>query len=410
MWLQQAHHGFGGSALAAAVVAGCLLALITGIASISERKFPAAVVFGIPGALWLVLTGAGPTASHSFCVSDEASRWEELTAAENDASFDPERWREHYGDIVDDKYQRADWRDHWMSARVAEAVRADSAAQLRDLLVEMDAVSDATTYAGARVKATEAFTAYYDAAKARLYAPAASGEQREFEVDAQLRQAFATVLADLATAPNANVYVAFDNAATLDPPEGTADSLALYNADPEVAAAFPSGAPVLEAGDAFSAAYDKRRRGTFLAAMSESFGRVFEADLLSLVPLDPGAPTAGKIVIEVSSRIAREPEFFLWDKDDGTGTKRLAGLLFGVSVRWEVRVLGRGGEVLYAPEPTLTRPASEVSASTGPGDPNWAMYSIMMDSAYENYAREITGRFGLTPPPVKQVFTYVGGT
>ena len=44
-----------------------------------------------------------------------------------------------------------------------------------------------------------------------------------------------------------------------------------------------------------------------------------------------------------------------------------------------------------------------------PSDPNWAMYSIMMDSAYYNYARQITGQFGLAPPPVKQVFTYVGG-
>jgi hypothetical protein len=37
------------------------------------------------------------------------------------------------------------------------------------------------------------------------------------------------------------------------------------------------------------------------------------------------------------------------------------------------------------------------------------MYSIMMDSAYYNYARQITGQFGLEPAPVKQVFTYVGG-
>ena len=46
-----------------------------------------------------------------------------------------------------------------------------------------------------------------------------------------------------------------------------------YNSDPEVKTAFPGGAPVLDAGDAFSPAYDQRRRGTFMAAMSESFGQ-----------------------------------------------------------------------------------------------------------------------------------------
>jgi hypothetical protein len=30
----------------------------------------------------------------------------------------------------------------------------------------------------------------------------------------------------------------------------------------------------------------------------------------------------------------------------------------------------------------------------------------MMDSAYYNYSREVTGRFGLVPPPKKDYFVY----
>lgn len=407
VWLQQAHHGFGAAALASLFVAGALLALVWGIAATANKKLPLAAIGAIAGVTVAALTGFGPSTSHAFCVADEEGRWEELTAAQDDATFDPNRWREEYTELVDEKYQRPQWRDHWMSARVAQAVRRDATADLRELIKEIDDASDPSVYTGARAKAVEAFEGYYDAAKARLYAPAEGG--REFEVDAQLREAFAVVLHDLATASDANVYVAFDNAANMDPPPATEASLQLYNADPEVARTFPNGAPVLDPGQAFSPAYDRRRRGTFLAAMSESFGRVFEADLLELVPLETGDSHAGKIVIEVSSKIAREPDFFLWDKDDGGGNKRLAGLLFAVSVTWELRVVGRDGKVLYAPPPLETRPASEVSASTSPTDPNWAMYSIMMDSAYYNYARQITGRFGLVPPPVKQVFTYVGG-
>jgi hypothetical protein len=44
--------------------------------------------------------------------------------------------------------------------------------------------------------------------------------------------------------------------------------------------------------------------------------------------------------------------------------------------------------------------------SRSPTDPSWAIYSVLMDSAYYNYARAITGKFGLVPPPVKAVFRY----
>jgi hypothetical protein len=30
----------------------------------------------------------------------------------------------------------------------------------------------------------------------------------------------------------------------------------------------------------------------------------------------------------------------------------------------------------------------------------------MMDSAYFNYSREVTGRFGLVPPPKKEYFVF----
>ena len=38
--------------------------------------------------------------------------------------------------------------------------------------------------------------------------------------------------------------------------------------------------------------------------------------------------------------------------------------------------------------------------------PEWGVYSILMDSAYYNYSREVVGRFGLKPPVEKAVFSY----
>ena len=36
------------------------------------------------------------------------------------------------------------------------------------------------------------------------------------------------------------------------------------------------------------------------------------------------------------------------------------------------------------------------------------MYSVLMDSAYYNYSRQVTGMFGLVPPPKKTTFAYRG--
>ena len=60
------------------------------------------------------------------------------------------------------------------------------------------------------------------------------------------------------------------------------------------------------------------------------------------------------------------------------------------------------------PGPIRSEPAGSVSVSTQPGDPDWGMYSVLMDSAYYNYARQVTGMFGLVPPPEKTVLAYQG--
>jgi len=294
-----------------------------------------------------------------------------------------------------------------MKARVAQAKRRKNAHELRVILREIGAEASPADFEAARTAARDAFMEYYDRAKERMVGPAAGGE-REFPVDEALRGAFATVLEDLAGAAEPTIHVAFTNTVDVTAPEGTEAMLEMYRADPQAKAAFPAGAPIIDAGDAFSDKYDARRRGTFMQAMNESFGQVFDADLLALQPLAAGEATAGKLVIEVSSEIYRQPSFYFYDKSDAAGRTQLAGLMFAIGVRWRFRLLDRDGTVLYAPEPIDSNPAGEVSVNTGLGDPDWAMYSVMMDSAYYNYARSMVGRFGLVPPPQKQAFGYTG--
>ena len=54
-----------------------------------------------------------------------------------------------------------------------------------------------------------------------------------------------------------------------------------------------------------------------------------------------------------------------------------------------------------------SEPAKHVSYSTDPSDPKWAPYSIIMDSAADNFGRLIVGRLGLNPPPVRENYKFI---
>ena len=80
--------------------------------------------------------------------------------------------------------------------------------------------------------------------------------------------------------------------------------------------------------------------------------------------------------------------------------------MFAIDVEWQFRILDRDGKTLYEAPAQSSKAAERVHIRRGDNDPQWAIYSIMMDSAYYNYSREVVGRFGFEPPPVKDTFTY----
>lgn len=402
-----AHQGYGIAAVLGVMMGLCVWGLISGIANLAGKKLHPGIGGGIAAVIALVSTFVGPTVSTSYAKGEERDAWKKLTKAEKDENFIADRWKTEYVDVIDDKFERPEWQEHFFSARARQAAKSKNTQALRELLKEIDESKDNKRFKEAREIATKAFSEIYDKAKAKMFAPTTGGA--EFPVDPELRGAFATLLGDLAQSPDPNVYVAFVNAAKLDAPEGTDKQLTLMRSDPQVRGQFPGGdAPVIDPGQAFSSSYDSRRRQTFIAAMSESFGKVFEdASLLSLVPLDEKGDRKNKIIFEVSSNIRRTPDFYVYTRTTGAA-KTVAGLLFAIEVEWGFKILDRSGKVLYSPKPIVSLPADELRVSRGENDPQWAMYSVMMDSAYYNYARRVTGNFGLVPPPVKESFSYSG--
>lgn len=381
-------------------LAASVWALVVGIGKARNKKLPPAVHAGILAGITVVFTAAGPTVSRAMQVSEEKRLYTELSKDTAKASD----WVDRYQAQVPEEFRRKGWRLEWMKARVREAKRDRRAADLRTITNECDDAEDAELLEPAREDAAVALKELYEGGKKKMFAPAQGGT--EFPVDPALREAFGLVLDELSRSKDPNLYVLFKNSSELADPPGIDKALSQWRADPEVKASFPKGnAPVIEKGGAFDSKYDVRRRTTFMTAMSESFALVFDGDLLKLLPLESSEKREKKIVLEVSSRIYRVPDFFAYERTDSGGQKRIAGLLFAVNVEWDFELFSRSGKSLYRAQKKTSRP-TDSTFSTSPGDPDWAPYSVMMDSAYYNYSREVTGSFGLTPPKPKDNFVY----
>jgi hypothetical protein len=394
-------HGYAVSALVGLFLGLSVAGLISGGAGLGKKKLPLAAFLGVAAVVALVSTFAGPPMGTAYGKGNEEDKYEELVSAMKEDSFNPERWKTDYFTFIDSEFRRPEWEGQYMIARVKRAKLDDKPGDLRAIMAEIDDKDDVDDdveklFEKARDDASDAFNEYYEKAQKVLYADVSGN--REFPVDPALRKSFSTILDDLATSSDGNVHVAFVNATQLAKPKGSDKVLQ------QMRATQPGGknGKVIEQGEAFSPAYDQARRDTFMQAMDESFKQVFASEgLLTLVPLAKGDDRDGKIIFEVSSEIIRIPDYYIY-----TQNNIFAGFLFAIEVEWGFKIYDREGKVLYAPEPRKSLPAENVRVSRQPGDPTWAMYSVMMDSAYFNYAREMTGRFGLKPPPEKTHFSY----
>ncbi len=393
-------YGFAVSGLVGLFLGLSVAGLLSGGAGLGKKKLPLPAFLGIAAVIAIVSTFAGPPLGTAWAKSDEEDRFEKLVSAMKKDSFDPENWKSDYFKPVDNKFRRPEWEGHYMVARVKKAKDDDVPGDLRQIMVEIDEREDVDgklkkLFKKARKDASKAFSAYYAAAQKILYANVSG--KRPFPVDPELRKAFSKILDDLANSSDGNVYVGFVNSTQLAKPAGS-DKLLTQMRLAETS----TNAKVIKQGDAFSPAYDQQRRDTFMQAMNESFRQVFESDgLLNLVPLTKADDHDDRIVFEVTSKIIRVNDYFRF-----TNNGTFAGFLFAIEVEWGFTIYDREGKVLYSPKPRRSSPAENVRVSSGPNDPDWAMYSVMMDSAYYNYSREMTGRFGLKPPPEKTRFTY----
>ncbi len=373
---------------------------------VKRSETPKAIKLGFPLGAALLGGLVGPPISRAHWVTEEAERFEALVVeTQDDAASAAVGW-DDYIDNVDPSFHRPEAHDYYRWAHAAQAAESRDIPTLRDTLRQLQgAPLSSEPEIEAEAIASEALDAIYTEVQQGLAIPAAG--EGAFAADEKLRDAFSTVLHTMAHEADPVVYVAFTNEVDMTAPAGDLDKV-MYETEastPEMKKAFPDGPPVIEAGDAFSDRFDTKRRDTLIAVLGESFGGVFEPDLLQLAPLE--GPRAGKVILEVHSKVVRQPGYYTLTTDVPGGVK-YEGLLMALGVQWDVRLIDTNGKELYAQPPLMTDPATDVAVSRSEGSPTWSLYSIVMDSAYYNYGRRLTGMFGLTPPPERTSFSFAG--
>ncbi len=424
--LQQGHNGFG-EASPFGFMAGLGLAMIVaGGLNMARKKLGFAKWAAVVVILSVVATGAGPSLSD---MKYKAQEEEEFEAGLKWPSMSHWKYQYFAEYKLPSKYWRDEARAEFAYVYAKECAEGKDAAKIRKALRCMNYVIsgqtnppagmfeyDMTEMVGAkpldRVKegrqlCVQALKKLYDEASTKLKQPAAKPKEGEVKVDEKLRAAFIGLLAELADAEDSVVYVLFSNDAKLDKLKGGDDLKSYWEVEDDtvMAAKKAGGYKIIDPGEAFSPRFDGARRKVCLDALREAFRAVFSADLLTLQALEVGADRKGKIVLEISSLIVRQPNHYKYTNNAGTPQETLIGMLFAINVEWTFKLLNRAGAEQYA-NAEKSNPAGSVRISRQTTDPEWAAYSIMMDSAYYNYSRKVAGAFGLKPPAEKTVFSY----
>lgn len=393
------HEGAGAGAAMGLFAGLGLRWMLTGGANVAGRRISVLPSLAVP-LIGLIAGGAaGPALSDMYWRQIEQTEFEECVASEN--VWD---WNSYIWDIPD-QFHRPEAKARHMRAEVLQALQFKDYSGVRLKLATVQAMyPDDRNFDIVLAAAADGMGKAYDEALAKLTKP--GDDEAADASDEDLRAAFAVVLKDLSTARDADVYVAFSNSARLATPPGHEDALEWWKSQDMIKQTFPDGnVKIIDPGEAFSARFDAARRNTFMTATQGAFKSVFDANLLSLRALQPKEERAGKLVLEVTSEIRRTPTYFNNSRADADGVRKSLGLLFGVEVAWGFKVFDRQGKQLYERQ-TVSQPAENIRIEPNAAAPEWGVYSILMDSAYYNYARQVISQFGLTPPAEKTSFRY----
>ncbi|MBX3171793.1 MAG: hypothetical protein KF760_30560 [Candidatus Eremiobacteraeota bacterium] len=353
-----------------------LLGLLGFVMPLPPRK----LTWGLAGLLMLALGCIGPTVSSAYQKSQEPVRWKAVAG-----SKDPVAWQIEYRNKVAEPFRRTEYLSRECEAICDKALKHSDFEVIRSQ-AQLAFVSNPKDYDdGARKAISEAWS--------RLQAEGLKRVKPTKLADPALSAAFKDVLEALAANPSRKVQLHYEAEGSLA--ALSQDKQFFSEIDPKY-----RKLPIVPVGDAFSAEAHKRRAGQVCSALQTSFNGVWPKGMMNIQVAPGDKELPGDVNFWVHATVHRIPGFYT-NSDEG----KITSLLYKCEVQWLFRITMDGKEI--GKFGFRSEPAKHVSYRTMKNDPAWAAYSIVMDSAADNFARLIVGRLGLVPPPAPESYNFV---
>lgn len=354
--------------------------IVLGLLGLAGKSFPRSRTYGAALIGAVLLTLMGPSLSRSFWASEEPRYWNKVKD-----SHDPKVWHEDYEKAVPQAVRRAEYPSRFAEARAQKAISDKDFGQLRSIWGQL--------HEGQKEKYDDASRAFVTKAYDTLFQEGLAKIQSAKGADPKLQRGFAELLSDLKKNPTKAIVLDFKFEGGVG--SHPADKVALERSTEKV--------PILPLGDSLAAQAIERRKSQTLKDLEAAFDGVFPKGLLDLEKI-PNGVAEQHVRIAIVAKCSRLPGFYVNGKEKN-GKFTATDFLYKMSVNWRCQLIGLGGKKL-AEFSIDSEPAKSVRYSTRQDDPAWAPYSIILDSASDNFARLVLLKMGMPAPQPKSHYSF----
>jgi hypothetical protein len=287
------------------------------------------------------------------------------------------------------------------------ATQSHSPAALRDYLADMRNTRH-------REDAQKLIDGFYDEAIARLKS---LGEGQE-AVDPQLAAGLLALLESLKTSPRPVATIGFAARQEVSPEDElcklveSQQYIAYLEENPglsSIADASSEKTAILPLGEAFSDEQVRRREAFILDRLREAISKVINADIIAFEPAAEGQTPA--LLVEYRSYSVGTLYLYTRTETDSLGSETTTprGLLRGYLVDWKLTIQPTPQGESYVYE-LASKPGDSLYYRPDSSDPNWAVYAVLMYSAFHDFSGKLISGMGLEAPSPPVSFSFADAT
>jgi hypothetical protein len=287
------------------------------------------------------------------------------------------------------------------------ATQSHSPAALRDYLADL-------RNSRHRNDAQKLIDGFYDEAIARVKS---LGEGQE-TVDPQLSGGLLALLESLKTSSRPVATIGFASQQELAPEDEShqlaeSQAYAAYlEQNPglsDIAGASLDNTAILPLGEAFRDEQVRRREAFILDRLRETISKVIDADIIAFEPAAEGQTP----MVRIEYRSYSVGSLYLYTQTTtdylGSETTTPRGLLRGYLVDWKLTIQPKTDGETFVYE-LASKPGESLYYRPDSSDPDWAVYAVLMYSAFHDFSGKLISGMGLEAPSPPVSFSFADAT